>query len=139
MKVKKKVFGVFLCLVLQVFILKALWKSNKKNEFFSCSKFPRDEEIQIDHEIWQTLTIPKGDYKIMNAYVDNRDDETVVRVMMAGYELDYNSDHIYCQFWFEDSPNAVPFVQKATEYFMMWSIRKHLYFISTYFHLLSPH
>lgn len=125
MKYKKRLTWVFVIILILNFIV--LWRIiDLRRKKFKCSNFPRDEEIPLDHEIWQTLTIPKGDYKIMNAYVDDRENETVVRVIMAGYELDYQNDHIYCQFWFEDSPNAVPFVQKATEYFFMWAEGKNL-------------
>jgi hypothetical protein len=55
----------------------------------------------------------------MTAYVDDLEDPKVVRVLLAGRELDFKSDEIYCQFWYEGK--LKPGVQKATEFFMIWN------------------
>jgi hypothetical protein len=39
--------------------------------------------------------------------------------LLAGRELDYESDEIYCQLWFEEK--SQPVVEKATEFFMIWN------------------
>ena len=114
--------GLTVIIVINLIFLKWMYSFSRTHKKFQCTKFPQPEDIIIDHEIWQVLTTPKGNYKMMNAYVDDRENRTIIRVLLAGPELDITKDNLYCQFWFDDSPDAAPFVVKATEYFFTWNI-----------------
>lgn len=95
------------------------WKS--ENYKVQCGRLPKEENITINNFIWQVLEIPKGFYKLMNAYLDERENKTIVRVsVIGGDQLDIKTDVIYCQFWFDEVPGTQPTVVKATQFIMMW-------------------
>jgi hypothetical protein len=77
----------------------------------SCGRYPMEEHITIDNLIWQVMEHPKGLVKILNAYLDLRQNKSVVRINVNSAELN-NSDIFYCQFWFDD---VTPVVVKATD------------------------
>jgi hypothetical protein len=83
-----------------------------------CGRFPFASDIIRDNEIWQELKIPGNNLKLLNAYFDDRGNETVVRVNVHSKELNITKDLIYCQFWFEDKKQ--PFVVKSIYYTYMW-------------------
>jgi hypothetical protein len=89
-------------------------------EKVQCGRFPQKQHITVDNIIWQHLKIAKGFYKLMNAYLDERENRTIVRVSMIGDRLNVETDAIYCQFWFDELPEAQPIVVRATQFFMMW-------------------
>jgi hypothetical protein len=90
-----------------------------KNEV-TCGRWPQDQDITIDNVIWQVLSIPKGFYKLMNAYLDARQNQTIVRVSVIGDRLNIETDVIYCQFWFDDVSEAQPIVVEASQFVMIW-------------------
>jgi hypothetical protein len=86
----------------------------------TCGRLPQEEHITIDSVIWQVLAIPKGFYKLMNAYLDVREHVMIVRVSVIGDVLDIATDAIFCQFWFDELPETQPIVVRATQFVMMW-------------------
>ena len=119
MKYFFKIALLFTILVVSVFFIYNSFKTKSTNEENKCGRLPGDNEIKYDNKVWQVLQIPKGNYKLMNAYVDDR--ENITRVLLIGPELDFSADFIYCQFWFDDSPDAMPFIQRATKFFLIWN------------------
>jgi hypothetical protein len=103
------------------FIFKVNIRHDKLNLLTSstiCGRFPREEDITIDNTIWQVLEIPRGDVKLMNAYLDDRQNQTFVRINVNSVSLNLSRDDIYCQFWFDDKTQ--PTVVKASDYTLMW-------------------
>jgi hypothetical protein len=90
----------------------------------TCGRLPQKKDITIDNVIWQVLEIPKGFYKLMNAYMDARLNQTIVRVSVIGNWLNYTQDVIFCQFWFDDLPESQPIVVEATQFILMWPVCK---------------
>jgi hypothetical protein len=108
--------------VIGTFIL--LQKQSQREELnsskISCGRLPQEEDILVDHVIWQALLTPRGSYRLLNAYFDDRQNKTVVRVIMIGDQLNVTKDEFYCQFWLDEEPDSVPIVTKATQYILIW-------------------
>lgn len=85
----------------------------------TCGRFPEKKDISIDNVIWQILELKNGFVKILNAYLDTRQNKTVVRINVNSIDLKIERDNIFCQFWFEGSEEQ-PVVTQATEYVLMW-------------------
>lgn len=86
----------------------------------TCGRLPEEEDILIDNLIWQIVQIQDRIYKLYNAYFDDRENKTVVRVGVLGERLNNVSDVIFCQFWFDETSDALPIVVRATQYIKMW-------------------
>lgn len=84
----------------------------------NCGRFPEKEHITVDNTIWQLMELPKGFVRILNAYLDTRQNNSVVRLNVHSVHLN-ESDVFYCQFWFDDVTE--PTVVQATEVLGMWS------------------
>lgn len=84
----------------------------------NCSRYPRDEDIFTDNLIWQVFELPRGFIRLLNAYLDDRNNHTIVRINASGMKLDLKKDKIFCQFWFENTEE--PYVVQASEYLLMW-------------------
>lgn len=83
-----------------------------------CGRFPTEEHVVIDNLYWQILELPKGFLNILNAYLDLRQNKSVVRINVNSVLLN-ESNVFYCQFWYDEvSP---PAVVKASEVLLMWS------------------
>jgi hypothetical protein len=108
------------------FVSKFMAKEKEK-----CGQLPQKENIIVDNIIWQVFQIPKGIYKLMNAYLDTREHVMVVRVAMMGDTLNIKTDAIFCQFWFEELTETQPSVVRATHFFMMWPECELCYKLST--------
>lgn len=91
----------------------------KQNEY-ACGRLPQKEDVIMDGITWQVFKIQKGLYKLMNAYLDMREQLMIVRVAMMGLELNITTDSIFCQFWYDDLPDSQPTVVKASEFIFMW-------------------
>lgn len=89
----------------------------KKSTTKACGRFPTEEHITIDNEIWQLMQLPKGFVRILNAYLDTRQNESVVRLNVNSVQINI-SDNFFCQFWFNDV--IEPTVVAATEVLSMW-------------------
>lgn len=81
-----------------------------------CGRFPKEEHITIDNVIWQVMETSNGFVKLLNAYLDTRQNRTVVRVNVNSVTI--NESMIFCQFWFDENP--APYVVQASEVFSMW-------------------
>jgi hypothetical protein len=116
---------VTLCILFQSNIIEIVQLKSEVSKSV-CGRLPQEEHITIDNIIWQVLAIPKGFYMLMNAYLDERYNETLVRVSVIGKPIYIQNDEIYCQFWFDELPETQPTVVKATEYFTMFPRSKFL-------------
>ena len=72
--------------------------------------------VKLDNVIWQVMWHPKGDVKILNAYLDLRQNKSVVRINVSSVPLN-NSDVVYCQFWYNDRHE--PTVVRAVDILQM--------------------
>lgn len=72
---------------------------------------PTEEHITIDNEIWQVLETPNGFVKLLNAYLDTRQNRTVVRVNVNSVPI--NASMILCQFWFDEK--SAPLIVQPSE------------------------
>jgi hypothetical protein len=106
---------LILCFVEKLSNDKLTLKSNST----ICGRFPSEQDITLDNTIWQVLEISRGFVKLMNAYLDERQNQTVVRINANSIPLNISQDNIYCQFWFDDETQ--PLIVKASEYALMWS------------------
>ena len=70
----------------------------------------------IDNVIWQVMEHPKGYVKILNAYLDQRQRKSVVRINVSSIPLN-NSDVVYCQFWHDNAHE--PTVVRAVDILQM--------------------
>lgn len=83
-----------------------------------CGRYPEKENINFDNQIWQILKLSNGVVKILNAYLDTRQNQSIVRFNVNSFDIKIRRDKIFCQFWFERS--SQPIVTIATEYILMW-------------------
>jgi hypothetical protein len=83
----------------------------------TCGRFPSAEYVTIDNLYWQVLQTPNGFVNIYNAYLDLRQNKSVVRINVDAICLN-ESRKFYCQFW-KDEVSA-PTVVKATEKLLAW-------------------
>jgi hypothetical protein len=86
----------------------------------TCGRFPEKDHINVDNVIWKILELQNGFVKILNAYLDLRQEQSIVRVNVNSIDLEIERDQIYCQFWFEGSESSEPQVTLATEFTLMW-------------------
>ena len=124
MRVYFKHFAIvtFISIIGSVYFLKQVSQTQKVNSSkISCGRLPQEEDILVDHVIWQALQTTKGSYKLLSAYYDDRQNKTIVRVIMMGDQLNVTKDEFYCQFWLDEEPDSVPVVVKATQYIMIWA------------------
>lgn len=126
MRFSRKFFLLLNGVLVAIYLLS--FNSNRlksiKNETKTCGRFPQEEDVTVDNLIWQVLQLPKGFVKILNAYLDTRQNKTVVRINVNSVILS-KFDVFYCQFWFDDDLNketgkSNPTVVKATEVLLMW-------------------
>jgi hypothetical protein len=83
-----------------------------------CGRFVPFNEVPVDNEIWQLLELPNGFVKLLNAYLDTRENKKLVRINVVGIHIDIKTDPIYCQFWFDDE--SAPYVVQPDEYMWLW-------------------
>lgn len=68
------------------------------NAMQTCSRYPKSEHILIDNIYWQVLEHSRGIVDIFNAYLDLRQNNSVVRINVSVLPL--NSSYLFhCQFW----------------------------------------
>jgi hypothetical protein len=93
-----------------------LEKKTSKHENI-CGRYPSYEHVTVDNLYWQVLSHSKGLVSILNAYLDTRQNKSVVRINVISKYVN-NSDTFFCQFWFKDS--KIPSIAKATDVLLMW-------------------
>jgi hypothetical protein len=116
-------FLVVYCALFVVFLAVSLESDNffrpfvRKSQNGTCGRYPSDEDVTIDNLYWQVLEVQKGFINILNAYLDTRENKSVVRINVNSVPLE-KSDEFYCQFWSDDTSSAG--TVKATEVLLMW-------------------
>ena len=129
MRVYLKKFAIFtfISIIGSVYFLKQVSQTQKVNSSkISCGRLPQEEDILVDHVIWQALQTTRGSYRLLSAYYDDRQNKTIVRVLMIGDQLNVTKDEFYCQFWLDEEPDSVPVVVEATQYILIWADSKFL-------------
>ena len=66
------------------------------------AQVPKNEQIFTDNVIWQVLATKKGFVKLLNAYLDTRWNQTVVRILANGPKFTKRHVLIFCQLWYHD-------------------------------------
>ena len=116
MKVFQK-FLVFIVALTTFYIFIFNPKSEKIKQI--CGRFPEEKHIMIDNVVWQVLELPeRGFVKILNAYLDQRQNQTVVRINVNSPPLENQEDILYCQFWFAN--NLQPYIVKTSNIRTLW-------------------
>lgn len=82
-----------------------------------CGRFPDENNLVYDNAIWQTLKTVRGSVKLLNAYLDTRENNAAIRVNGNAESLDITIDTIHCQFW--DETSKIMYVVKATAFIPM--------------------
>jgi hypothetical protein len=96
-------------------------KSEKSDQI--CGRFPKEKHIMTDNVVWQVLELPnKGFMKIMNAYLDQRQNQSVVRINVNSPFLENQKDSFNCQFWFANS--SQPYIVGVSNIRTLWFVNK---------------
>jgi hypothetical protein len=85
----------------------------------SCGRFPTDEHVTIDNLYWQVLQTPNGFVNLYNAYLDLRQNKSVVRINVLAREAKLTTDQLYCQLWSDETKAAT--AVRPSEVLLMWS------------------
>jgi hypothetical protein len=114
------VYSFFVTLICMLFYFNLVPSIDKKlrRQFNTCGRYPTEKDITVDNLYWQILSHSKGLVNILNAYLDLRQNKSVVRINVISHFIN-NSDTFYCQFWFNGT--NTPLVVKATDVLQMWS------------------
>jgi hypothetical protein len=84
----------------------------------TCGRYPTEDRILSDNVHWQVLEFSGGFIRILNAYLDLRQNKSVVRLNVNSKVLE-SSTIFHCQFWYnEDDP---PVIVETTKVLLMWS------------------
>lgn len=97
-------------------------KNVRKNTTI-CGRLPGEADLKFDKKMWQMFETSKSSYRIMNAYLDDRENRKIVRVAVSGDRLNITNDVVFCQFWINELPGTQPVVMKASQFVMMWPDR----------------
>lgn len=103
-------FSTILSIICVIFY----FKSVNKHDNHICGRYPSRRSLAIDQTIWQHFIMPQGVVKLLNAYLDTRLNQSVVRVNVNGIRLDVKNHTIYCQFWIEGADS--PVITYATDF-----------------------
>ena len=88
----------------------------EKEQWIECvNRIPSEKEIIIDNLVWQILKTPHGRLKFFNAYLDTRQNKSVVRINSNGPRIYIQNKNLYCQFWFESEAKLHQKVVKASD------------------------
>lgn len=101
-----------------IFHIELLQDFQKSKDAFSCGRFVREENIFTDNVIWQVFETPQGFFYILNAYLDGRWNQTIVRINVLGPLITIGSNKLFCQFWFDE--HLEPVAVEASEYQTLW-------------------
>jgi hypothetical protein len=91
---------------------------NPRTSNKTCGRFPTEERILIDNLYWQVLENYGSSLSILNAYLDLRQNKSVVRLNVNSQVLN-SYEAFYCQFWFDGSKR--PKIVQSNEVVLMWS------------------
>jgi hypothetical protein len=83
-----------------------------------CGRFPTVEHVTIDNLYWQVLQMPNGFISIYNAYLDLRQNKSVVRVLVLAHGGNLSTDQLYCQLWRDETTAAT--AVRPSEIMLMW-------------------
>lgn len=87
-----------------------------------CGRFPRQQDIIVDNVIWQVLNTSKGQVSLLNAYLDRRFNQSVVKINSNGPKLNLEWKAVYCQIWHDEK--SQPEVVRVMEIEDLWLKRK---------------
>lgn len=88
----------------------------------TCGRYPQESDILFDNINWQVLDTPAGMIKLLNAYMDRRFNETVVKINSNGPKVYAHTLNIFCQFWMSDT--SVPYIVRSMEIQSLWTKRE---------------
>lgn len=121
----KKLKRLFLCFIfvsvfISVYVFDRLLYSNPPTNLkeTTCGRYPHETDILVDNIIWQVLDAPYGFVYLLNAYLDQRWNRTIIRINIISPEIDIATQKLYCQFWYDE--NLPPIVIEATEFQSLW-------------------
>ena len=103
-------------------IFEKIAKDFLKVEENVCSQFPQEKDLLIDSEVWQVFDTINGSVKLINAFLDERWNLSVVRINSNGPVQNLTRDKIYCQYFFENQSHAI--TVEASEIQSLWVKRK---------------
>jgi hypothetical protein len=84
----------------------------------TCGRYPTEDQILTDNIYWQVLEYHGGMVRILNAYLDLRQNKSVVRLNVNSRVLE-SSTVFHCQFWYNDA--GPPVIVEAANVLLMWS------------------
>lgn len=93
----------------------------QKEVIFKCGRFPKDEIVVTDNIFWQILETSNNFINIFNAYLDLRQNKSVVRIIANSRQIN-NTDNFHCQFWVDEYTE--PQIVKVSEVLLMWGEKK---------------
>lgn len=83
----------------------------------SCGRYPKSEDVTVDNIFWQVLEHSRGFVGIFNAYLDLRQNRSVVQINVNSLVLN-ESHSFHCQFWYNEKDP--PTIVKPTKVLLMW-------------------
>ena len=107
-----------------VYFLIVSRETSKPSSMKTCGQYPDEREIIYDNVIWQVFKTSGGSVKLLNAYLDTRFSQRIVKINSSGPKLNLNKNSIFCQFWFEG--HSKPYTVKASEIQSLWTKRKEI-------------
>ena len=111
------IFCVNLLMKCDLLSVKLELNTNNLKTFKTCSRFPTSEHVTVDNLYWQVLEHSRGFLRLMNAYLDQRQNKSAIRINVSSMLIN-KTDIFHCQFWFDDK--SPPTIVKATEVLLMW-------------------
>ena len=91
---------------------------NERSKDLTCGRYPEEGDVFTDNIIWQVLQTSFGFIYLLNAYLDERWNQRIVRVNIISQKLNISSQKLFCQFWFDDK--STPIVVEASEFQSIW-------------------
>jgi hypothetical protein len=116
----KRLVAVSVCAFL-MFVLFSLARNESEpfsNDKSTCENLQKPEDVTINNIIWQVLETSDGRVNLLNAYLDERWNKTVVSINANGPNLNVSYHKVYCQFWFENIEQ--PLVVQVSEFRTMY-------------------
>ena len=118
----KKLFlsFIFISFFISVYVFNNFLESShpRSSRKTTCGRYPHEADILVDNIIWQVLEAQFGFVHLLNAYLDQRWNQTIVRVNVISPEIDVTTQKFYCQLWYDEK--LPPSIVEATEFQSLW-------------------